>query len=345
MRLRAGRDSDAAGFIALIGGCWAEYPGCVMDLDGEVPELRALASYYAQQGGALWAAERDGRITGMVAAKPLGDGAWELCKMYVDRAERGTGLAQSLVSAAEGHARAAGATRMKLWSDTRFDRAHRFYEKHSYVRSGPIRVLGDLSNSLEFAYAKPLTGVAVEALDAASAQSAIPRLAAVLRECVAAGASVSFIRPLDRNAAEAFWRRAATAAALGERVVLAAWVDGVLSGTVMLDLDTPPNQPHRAAVQKLLVSPQARRRGVGRMLMQRAEQAARGLGRKLLTLDTREGDAAEPLYRAMGWNEAGRIPGFALDADGTPRATVFFWKKLTDQNEAQDRLVTSPTDS
>jgi hypothetical protein len=81
------------------------------------------------------------------------------------------------------------------------------------------------------------------------------------------------------------------------------------------------------------------------MLMQRAEQAARGLGRKLLTLDTREGDAAEPLYRAMGWNEAGRIPGFALDADGTPRATVFFWKKLTDQNEAQDRLVTSPTDS
>ena len=44
--IRAGRDEDAGGFIALIGAAWAEYPGCVLDVDGELPELRALATYF-----------------------------------------------------------------------------------------------------------------------------------------------------------------------------------------------------------------------------------------------------------------------------------------------------------
>ena len=65
--LRAGRDTDAAGFITLIRDCWAEYPGCVFDLDGELPELRALASYFAEQDGALWVAEEAGTVVGMAA--------------------------------------------------------------------------------------------------------------------------------------------------------------------------------------------------------------------------------------------------------------------------------------
>jgi hypothetical protein len=62
--------------------------------------------------------------------------------------------------------------------------------------------------------------------------------------------------------------------------------------------------------------------------MARAETEARRAGKTLLTLDTRAGDAAECLYRAMGWHEAGRIPGFALNADRVPCATVFFWKSV-----------------
>ncbi len=152
--LRAGRDEDAAGFIALIGACWAEYPGCVMDVDGEVPELRALASYYASKGGALWAAEADGVVVGMVGTRPLEDGIWEICKMYVAATVRGGGLASALIDVAEAYARAAGATRMVLWTDTRFERAHRFYEKRGYVRRGPERVLNDLSRSVEYHYVK-----------------------------------------------------------------------------------------------------------------------------------------------------------------------------------------------
>ncbi len=87
---------------------------------------------------------------------------------------------------------------------------------------------------------------------------------------------------------------------MGRAVLLAAWSDGELAGTVQVGLDMPPNQPHRAEVQKLLVVPGARRRGIGRALMLRAEAEAARAGRRLLTLDTRAGDAAEPLYRGLG---------------------------------------------
>ena len=327
--LRPGRDADADGFIRLIGDCWSEYPGCVMDVDGEVPELRALATYFAEAGGALWAAERDGRVIGMAATRPMGqDAAYEICKVYVAKEARGSGLAHDLLAAAEAHARAAGAERLVLWTDTRFEAAHRFYEKRGFVRQGPIRVLHDLSNSLEFRYVKPIAGLVVEALDAAGAASAERQLAEILTACVAAGASVSYLPPLAPETARGFWQRVSSGVASGRRVLLAAWLDGALAGTVQLDLDMPQNQPHRAEVAKLLVHPAARRHGVARALMARVEQAAREAGRSLLVLDTRHGDAAEALYRALGWQEAGVIPGYALDADGTPQATVFFWRAL-----------------
>jgi ribosomal protein S18 acetylase RimI-like enzyme len=327
--LRIGRDSDAAGFIALISACWAEYPGCVFDLDGELPELRALASYFAAQDGALWVAEEAGAVVGMVATHPLpGTPDWEICRMYVAADQRGNGVAAALLGTAEAHARDAGAEVIRLWSDTRFTRAHRFYAKLGYVRQGPIRVLNDLSNSLEFPFIKPARGVMVQALDASAAEHAERPLAEILVACVADGASVSFLPPLSAEAARGFWRKSLGDMALGQKCIWVAWVDGALAGTVTLDLATPPNQPHRAEVAKLLVHPRARRRGVGQALMTALEGEATRRGRRLLTLDTRAGDAGEALYRALGWCEAGRIPGYALNADGTACDTVFFYKQM-----------------
>jgi ribosomal protein S18 acetylase RimI-like enzyme len=322
--LRPGRDSDADGFIRLIGMCWSEYPGVILDVDGEMQELRALDSYYAGQGGKLWAAEAAGRVAGMIATRPLGGDAWEICRLYVLPSLHGSGLGHRLLDIAEAHARAAGAVRLMLWSDTRFDRAHRFYEKRGYVRYGPIRVLHDVSHSLEFAYAKPVAGT--EVLDAAGAASAERCLAQILCACVDAGASVSYLPPLAPEAARGFWKRMAADVAAGTRILLAAWDDAALVGTVMLEFAASPNQPHRAEVQKLLVHPAARRRGIGRALMIRLEAEARRAGKTLLTLDTRVADAAEALYRGMGWHEAGRIPGYALNADRTLCDTILFWK-------------------
>jgi GNAT superfamily N-acetyltransferase len=324
--IRPGRDEDAASFIALIGACWAQYPGIMLDVDGEMPELRALASYYNREGGALWVAEADRQIVGMVATVPHDAVAWEVCRVYTLPLTHGSGLGRRLLSTAEAHACEAGASRLVLWSDTRFDRAHRFYEKHGYVRQGPIRVLHDASNSLEFGYAKPVSGI--ELLDAAAAASAERRLAEILSACVDVGASVSYLPPLAIEVARGFWKRISAEIAAGTRILLAAWHDATLVGTVMLEFAASPNQPHRGEVQKLLVHPDARRRGVARALMTRLETEAQHAGKTLPTLDTRAGDAAERLYRDMGWHEAGRIPGFALNADGVPCETVFFWKAV-----------------
>ena len=328
--LRPGRDADADGFIALIARCWADYPGCVMDVDGEMPEVRALATYYAARGGALWAAERDGAVAGMVAVRPGadGDGAWEICRLYADPAQHGTGLGHRLLDAAEAHARAHGARRLVLWSDTRFDRAHRFYEKRGYVRAGGIRALGDLSNSLEYGYAKPLGPCEVERLDAAAAESAERGLAEVLVACVDAGGAPGFLPPLDPGAAREVWRRVGRAVARGEAVLLAAWAGGTLAGTATLDLATPRDQPHRADVTRLLVHPEHRRRGLARALLGRIEAEAAAAGRGLLTGEARAGGAAEALCRRLDWQEGGRIPGYALDAAGVAHDALLFWKRV-----------------
>ena len=161
--IRPGRDSDGPAMIALIWSCWSAHPGIKMDVDLEMPELRALGSFYSNLGGALWVAESDGQVRGMIAVHPIDKAVWEICHVYVGPALHGSGLGHAVLDQAERHAIAAGAERLVLWSDTRFERAHQFYEKRSYVRAGPIRVLNDISNSLEFGYAKPVDGVAANA--------------------------------------------------------------------------------------------------------------------------------------------------------------------------------------
>lgn len=299
-----------------------------MDMDSENAELRALATYFAGVGGTFWVAEQDELLVGMIGTRPADAGAWEICKVYVAQSARGAGLADTLMTTAESHAKAHGAMSLKLWTDTRFDRAHRFYERHGYIREGGIRAVGDLSNSLEFGYAKPLVGLVIRRLDIAAAESTSRSLARILVDCVDAGASVSFLPPLPLADAHAFYRACATDIARGTRVLLAAWRDGQLAGSVMLDLAVPQNQSHRAEVQKLLIVPALRRSGVARALMLAIESEARSRGRSLLVLDTRQGDSAEGLYRSAGWTESGRIPGYSRNVDGSLDGTVFFYKMI-----------------
>ncbi len=320
---RAGRDDDAPAFIALIERCWSDYPGCILDIDAEAPELLALASYYAAQGGALWIA---GDGDGMVATKPLGDGIWEICRVYVHPDAHGTGLGPALLQIAERHAISAGATELALWTDTRFTRAHRFYEKHAYVHDGALRALHDVAASIEYRYAKPVHGV--RHLDVAAAQSAERRLAEILVACVDAGASVSFFAPLAPEHALAFWQRVTTAVGEGRTMLFAAWSDAALAGTIQVLLHEAELGRHRAEIAKFLVHPDFRGRGLGDDLLDAAERAAAAAGRTLLLLDTKPGDDAERLYRRRGWQEVGRIPGYTQDAAGRPEGTVIFVKHV-----------------
>src|ERR1700728_911497 len=114
----------------------------------------------------------------------------------------------------------------------------------------------------------------------------IARLAEILAEVVAANGSVHFMDPIPHGEAEAYWGEALEGAASGDRVVLGAFLGTLLTGTVTLFLGTPPNQPFRAEIWKLMVAPIYRHRGLARALMTEAESLARARGRTLLNLDT-----------------------------------------------------------
>ena len=164
----------------------------------------------------------------------------------------------------------------------------------------------------------------------ADIRARLPELGALLQDCVHDGASIGFILPFDAAASQAFWTdNVLPAVTRGVRLLLVAEVEGTVAGAVQLDWDTNPNQRHRAEVRKLLVSPAFRRRGIARLLMRELETRARQLPCSLLTLDTRTGDHAEPLYASLGYAVAGIIPAYALAPAGDRLdATTVMYKCL-----------------
>ena len=156
----------------------------------------------------------------------------------------------------------------------------------------------------------------------------IDELAGVLIDCVEGGASVSFMHPLTRDRAVAFWRRVARGVDAGERALLVAEDAQGVCGTVQLVFDLPENQPHRADLAKMLVHRRARRQGLGAALMRTAEATARECGKTLLVLDAVTGGDAARLYERLGWVRAGDIPGYALFPQGGLCSTTVFYRNL-----------------
>jgi GNAT superfamily N-acetyltransferase len=161
-------------------------------------------------------------------------------------------------------------------------------------------------------------------------------LASVLMDCVEGGASVSFMHPLGREAAVAFWSSVARAVASGERALLVAEDSLGICGTAQLVLGLPQNQPHRADVSKVLVHRRARRQGVGAALMRAAEATARDCGRDLLVLDTVTGGEGQRLYERLGWVRVGEVPRFALMPTGEFCSTTFYYRDLGDSDRTQE---------
>ncbi len=149
-------DADSDALIALIGGVFEEYPGCVMDVDGEMPELRAIASHFRGLQGRFWVAERSGSVVGCIGFAPLPSDGVQLHKLYVRADSRRCGIGAALCNLVEASARERGATHVELWSDTRFETAHLVYERRGYLRGSKTRELHDKSDTVEYFFRKDL---------------------------------------------------------------------------------------------------------------------------------------------------------------------------------------------
>ncbi len=170
----------------------------------------------------------------------------------------------------------------------------------------------------------------IEILAAAGALASLDDLADVLIDCVHGGASVSFMAPLDRGRALAFWRGVAAGVEAGDRVLVVARDGEGIVGTVQLVVGQPENQPHRVDIAKMLVHRRGRRRGIAAALMRAAEAEARRRGKTLLVLDTVSDSDAARLYARLGWQRVGVIPGYALMPDGTPCDTTYYYRRLAE---------------
>src|SRR5271165_6443141 len=171
--------------------------------------------------------------------------------------------------------------------------------------------------------------IAVVPLDPASFALTLDRLAEILHACVHEGASVGFVLPFGMDEARGYWRdKVAPAHAARAKLVLVATLGSDVAGTAQLDLDSMPSKRHHAEVSKVLVHPRSRRVGIARTLMRETERLALNEGRWLLTLDT-AGDAAEALYRSLGYALGGTLPFYARDAfEDRYNATRLMYKDL-----------------
>ncbi|MBV9078830.1 MAG: GNAT family N-acetyltransferase [Methylobacteriaceae bacterium] len=155
--VRPAEDRDAQDLLGLVALCFAEYPGCFVDPHDDVPDLVRPGTATATRGGRFWVVEDEsGRVCASAALDWPEPGACEIHRVYVRPDRRRRGLARELVALAEQEGRAEGAARALLWSDTRFEDAHRLYEALGYARTGATRELGDVSGSREFGFVKDI---------------------------------------------------------------------------------------------------------------------------------------------------------------------------------------------
>jgi ribosomal protein S18 acetylase RimI-like enzyme len=147
-------------------------------------------------------------------------------------------------------------------------------------------------------------------------------LSELLIRVVEEGASIGFLPPLKLSEATRYWENVLSP----EVILFIATTNNRVVGSVQLHLCTKQNGDHRAEIAKLMTHPEYRRHGIGRLLMNKAEERARQEGRSLLVLDTREGDPSNLLYSSIGYIQAGRIPEYARSATGELHATIYYYK-------------------
>ena len=156
LHVRPVKDADADGLIKLVEGCFREYPDCHIDLDDLDTDLLAWETYLRAKDGEGFVVEEQGRVVASVGYVPLGPEVFEIRRLYVDAALRGSGIAQALIQLVENRIKTRGGVTAECWSDTRFERAHRFYEREGYARQPETRDLNDISNTPEYQFRKTL---------------------------------------------------------------------------------------------------------------------------------------------------------------------------------------------
>ena len=121
----------------------------------------------------------------------------------------------------------------------------------------------------------------------------IPQFVKIHQQCITAApyTIATFLPPLDTPSMEQWWESRFQEAVDGLRTVIMQLAQNKvtgeeeLAGYVMLGKPISQTGPFRGIVEKLLVSPRHRRKGIAKRLMEKLEDVARESGRTLLASD------------------------------------------------------------
>lgn len=143
------RPADVPGIEKLVGNIFSEY-GLKVDPELDAPALAGADHLASESGGAFWVLRENEEIRGTCAYFEKSDHL-ELKTLYVCPTLRRLGWGKRFTQAVIDEARQRGLGRVELWSDTRFDMAHKLYESLGFERHG-VREYPDINQSQEYGY-------------------------------------------------------------------------------------------------------------------------------------------------------------------------------------------------
>ncbi len=142
--IRLATTADQPQIITLIDDVYTEY-GEIMCLENADKDLLDIEGYYFGRAGSFWVLEQAGKILGSHASHPVANspGVCTFRRLYLACELRGSKWGLRLMQVTIDWAQEKKYRRIEFWSDTRFDRAHRFFEKFGFHRTGEIREMQD----------------------------------------------------------------------------------------------------------------------------------------------------------------------------------------------------------
>ncbi len=149
MLIRPAERGDQPKIVRLIADIFREY-GETICLDNCDSDLLDLERNFTAVGGAFWVLDvGNGDVKGTVAVTPSYEPSEEpmipcwLKRLYLHPTLRGGDWGRQLLQTAVDWAVRYGFQRMEFWSDTRFSRAHNFYQKFGCQMTGRARTMHD----------------------------------------------------------------------------------------------------------------------------------------------------------------------------------------------------------
>ncbi|KAK4545128.1 hypothetical protein LTR36_003679 [Oleoguttula mirabilis] len=175
--------------------------------------------------------------------------------------------------------------------------------------------------------------------DPAKHKSLLPQIAQIQADCILQDNTLATFHPdkygrMDMQRVLHYWLANSKQVEQGTRAIILQFADDnkeELAGYVSVYMKVSETRPFLGVVEKMMVSPLHRRRGVARQVLGMLEEVAREKGRWLLELDTTVGSGAEFVYPKLGYKELGVVPNYGVDPKGNLVDGMYFYKDLREQ--------------